>query len=385
MSPRTGGLLTDDQQLLSASMRAVLTKKASSAAVRAAMDSERGFDGNLWSVLCEQVGAGGIAIPDAFGGSGGTLSDALVVTEELGRVLAPTPALGSSGICAALLEVVDDADATRRLLPAIASGRSIVSLCVADDRGRWRGEPPIRATDRGGWTVSGTSRFVLDGRGAETFLVVAAAPQGRALFEVDARSPRVRVEGGSTMDPTRALYDVVFDAADAALLGTADVESALEHALDTGVILLAGEQVGAAARCLELTVEYTMSRYQFGRPIGSFQAVKHRLADLLVLVRSARATAYSAARSPTRHVDAAVAKIHCSEALSAVAAECIQLHGGIAITWDHDAHLYFKRAHSSSHLFGPPSTYVDALADAVGLGRVRDQPPRSLTPSPGSE
>ncbi len=360
---------SDDQEMLAKSVRDLLTKKSNSAAVRTAMESPDRFDRALWRLLCEQIGAGGIAIAEEFGGAGGGAVDALIVAEELGRSLTPSPMLGSAGIAAALVAATDDADTKARLLSGIADGTTIVSVCIADASGRWIGSKSSIDVVEEDSTLNGSAHFVLDAAAADVFLVVAGSAESLAIYEVDARETGVSVSGGKTMDATRALYEVTFDRALGRRIAVADPTGALTNAVSWGMILLAGEQAGAAARCLELTVDYTKSRVQFGRPIGSFQALKHRMADLHVLTQSARATAYSAATAydtgGSAYTDAAVAKVYCSEAFSAVAAECVQLHGGIAITWEHDMQLYFKRAHSSSQLFGQPRHHLTALNDEV--------------------
>ncbi|MGA9870671.1 MAG: acyl-CoA dehydrogenase family protein [Rhodococcus sp. (in: high G+C Gram-positive bacteria)] len=360
-------ILDDDRQLLADSLRALLSSRSGPAAVRSAIASPNGYDASLWAILCDQIGVGGISIPDEYGGAGGGTVEAVVVAEELGRVLAPSPALGS-GLAAALLLATDDENAKGSLLPAIASGRTIVAVCVANARAIWDAETAVEARDDRGWLLTGTAHHVLDAAVAEVFVVLARTPDGLGWFLVSA-STGVTCTGGSAMDPTRALHRVRFDDAPARRIDVVDPRAALTSTIDTGMILLAGEQAGAAARCLELTVAYTKSRVQFGRPIGSFQALKHRMADLLVLVRTARALAYAAANSDerNRHTDATVARIHCSEAFETVAAECVQLHGGIAITWEHDMQLYFKRAHSSAHLFGTPRQLVRSLDEAAGV------------------
>ena len=382
-------VLNDDRQMLADALRTMLSRKCPPSAVRAAMSSADGFDRDLWTALCEQIGAGGISLPEAHGGQGGGPVEAMIVAEELGRVLAPSPALGSSGMAAALLNAANDGDAKDRLLPRIAAGAMIVSVCAADAQGRWLGADPAVSAVRSGavtpqgeaastpcWLLTGDSHFVLDAGVADVFLVVTAAEDGAGIFEVDARSPGVHCDDGSAMDPGRALHRVRFDGAEARRLRVQNAEGALTEALDRAMILLAGEQVGAAARCLELTVEYTTQRVQFGRPIGSFQALKHRMADLHVLVQSARAVAYAAAASTTHdglHTDAALAHTYCSEVFESVAAECVQLHGGIAITWEHVMQLYFKRSHSSSGLFGRPRVHRTTLEHAAGTA-VGDPP-----------
>jgi hypothetical protein len=370
-------IFDEDQQLLADSVRAMLTKKSNSHAVRAAMECPDRFDRALWAALAEQIGVAGIAIPEDFDGSGGGPVEAAIVAEELGRTLTPSPFLGSSGVATAVIEATQDTDAKTRLLAGISHGSAIVALCAADSSGQWFGlnAPTVSATDRGReggeFLLSGTSYFVLDAAAATTFVVVAQLGSGLALFEVDAEAPGISLTSGASLDPTRAVYDVEFDGTTSRRLETSDASLALRHAISWGTVLLAAEQVGAAIRCLELTVEYTKSRVQFGRPIGSFQALKHRMADLYVLVQAARATVYSAAAAvddtATWYDDAAIAAAYCAESFSTVAAECVQLHGGIAITWEHDMQLYFKRAHSSAQLFGLPRTHVRSLASATGL------------------
>ncbi|MDJ0394154.1 acyl-CoA dehydrogenase family protein [Rhodococcus sp. G-MC3] len=365
-------VLDGDQEMLADSLRALLKKYSPPGSVRLAMESPDRFDRRLWAALCEQIGAGGMSIPEQHGGAGGGSVEAMIVAEELGRVLTPSPALGSSGIAAALILESDDVDVRNRILPAIASGQSIVSVCSAAPDGDWTGGSAlVDAVYKDGWSLTGRSHYVLDAASADTFLVAASSGEGVRIFEVSARSPAVTCSDGAAMDPTRALYTVTFDDASGVPVPFGDADTALDDAVDWGRILLAGEQVGAAAQCLESTIEYSKSRIQFGRPIGSFQALKHRMADLHVLVRTARATAYSAARAhdtSTRWRDeAAIAAVYCSEAFAAVAADCVQLHGGIAITWEHDMQLYFKRAHASSLLFGSASRQLGRLEHAAGL------------------
>lgn len=361
-------VLDNDRQQLADSLRALLTKKCDSSAVRAAIETPDRFDRQLWAVLSEQIGAAGMAVPEEYGGAGGGLVEATIVAEELGRVLAPSPALGSSGLATALVLATDDSEVKHRLLPKVSAGEIVLSVCAADAAGVW-GRTDIEASAHDGNRLTGVARYVLDAPIADVFLVAAVGTGGLGIYEVHARSQGVTVGGGSTMDPTRRLYEVRFDGAEARPLAVTDAATALRSSIEVGSILLAGEQAGAAAKCLELTVEYSKSRVQFGRQIGSFQALKHRMADLHVLVVSARATAYWAAASGTsdRSSAAATAKVYCSEVFEAVAAECVQIHGGVAITWEHDMQLYFKRAHSSAHLFGSSRRHLRQLERAAGL------------------
>ena len=312
--------MSQERQLLAETVAALVAKHADPGAVRAAMESDRGYDESLWQLLCEQVGAAALVIPEEQGGAGGELADAAVVLRELGRVLVPSPLLGTTLAELALLAAADpDADT----LEGLAQGRSIGALVLDAD-------------------------YVVNGDVAD---VVVAATDGRL-----SRCTRFSAQSVATMDPTRRLARVRAEQAE-------DI-GADPGIADFAAILLAAEQIGAAERCLELTVEYTKNRVQFGRPIGSFQALKHRMADLYVAVSAARAVVSDACDDPTP-TNAATARLAASEALCAVAAEGIQLHGGIAITWEHDMHLYFKRAHGSAQLFGSPREMLRQLESEV--------------------
>ncbi|WP_179470631.1 acyl-CoA dehydrogenase IpdE2 [Mycolicibacterium vinylchloridicum] len=310
----------DERQMLRDTVAALIDKHASPAAVREAMDSERGYDEALWAMLCEQVGVAALVVPEELGGAGGELADAAAVLEELGRGLVPTPLLGTTLAEVALLAADDpDTDALEQL----AAGESIGA--VVFDPG-----------------------YVVNGDVAD---VVVGVEDGKL-----ARWSEVTAEALQTMDPTRRLARV--SAGSTVVIGT---DPGLA---DTAAILLAAEQIGAAARCLELTVEYTKERVQFGRPIGSFQALKHRMADLYVAVQSARAVVGDAIAAPTP-VSAALARLAATEAFTKVAGEAIQMHGGIAITWEHDIQLYFKRAHGSAQLLGSVSDQLRRLESQV--------------------
>jgi alkylation response protein AidB-like acyl-CoA dehydrogenase len=354
-------VLTDEQAGLRDAVRALLAKRSDSAAVRAAADSPAGYDDALWGVLCEQIGVAALAIPERFGGAGAGLAETYLVLEELGRTLTPCPLLGSGVLVAQTLLALGDDDAGERLLPGIADGTSIGALCWAGREGNWR--PAAARVRASGGSLSGEAHYVLDGDHADVLLVVAAHDSDVGVYEVETAHPGVRRAHTPTMDRTRRLAAVTLDAVPGRRIG-GDARAALAKVRDVACVALSAEQVGAMDRALSMTVEYTKTRVQFGRPIGSFQALKHRMADLHVLVEAARSASY-AARAGT--IDAAVAKAYCSEAFSSVAAETIQLHGGIAITWEHDAQLYFKRAHGSAQLFGLPAEHVARCAGPAGL------------------
>ena len=310
----------DERQMLRQTVAALVDKHAGPEAVRRAMDSERGYDEALWTMLCEQVGAAALVVPDELGGAGGELADAAAVLEELGRGLVPTPLLATTLAELALMAAEDpDADTLERL----AAGESIGTVVFDRD-------------------------YVVSGDVADVVLSIDA---GRVVRWTD-----VTAEPRTPLDPTRRLARLS--------PGATSVVGSDPGLADIAAVLLAAEQVGAAARCLELTVEYTKQRVQFGRPIGSFQALKHRMADMYVAVQSARAVVGDAVADLTT-VSAALARLAASETFCTVAGEAVQLHGGIAITWEHDMHLYFKRAHSSAQLFGPPREQLRRLESEI--------------------
>ncbi|WP_327248698.1 acyl-CoA dehydrogenase family protein [Streptomyces sp. NBC_01320] len=354
--------LTEEQEELRSAVRSLLARYEGATA---------------WRPLTGQIGVAGLAVPEEYGGAGCGAAEVHVVMEELGRELSPVPFLGSAVLAVQALLASGDAAACTRLLPRLAEGHAVGTLAWAE-QGSW--DPAaIRAGavavpgDGGIWRITGTKEHVLDGTEADVLLVAARTAAGVSLFEVAVDGAGVRREAVVTMDLTRPQARVVLDGAEGRLIGTdGEGDRVLRHVLDLACAALAAEQVGAAERCLELTVAYAKDRVQFGRPIGSFQAVKHRLADAYVLVESARSAALGAAfaaveGSSELSRSAAVAKSACSEAFSAVAGEMIQLHGGIGITWEHTAHRYFKRAHGSGRLFGPPSWHRGRLATGLGL------------------
>ncbi|MEO6887179.1 MAG: acyl-CoA dehydrogenase family protein, partial [Jatrophihabitantaceae bacterium] len=328
-----------------------------------AVQTPRGYDDALWRLLCDQIGIAALSIPERFGGAGAGPLETHLVLEELGRTLTPSPLLGSGVLAAQLLLTLDDDAANARLLPGIADGRSVASVCWAGSDGRWSTDTATVVASSDG-TLHGSTHYVLDGDLADVLLVVALDGNALALYEVDPTMPGVQRNHTPTMDLTRRLAAVTFDRTPGRRLGTSDAKSALARVLDVVTVAQSAEQVGAMSRCLELTVDYAKTRIQFGRPIGSFQALKHRMADLHVRVEAARSASYAAVDGT---IESAAAATYCAETFFTVAAESIQLHGGIAITWEHDAHLYFKRAQAGTQLFGQPSDHLARLESAVGL------------------
>ena len=318
---------TEEQIDLASAVRSLLAKRADSASVRAAMESDAGYDVALWTTLCEQIGVAALTVPDEYGGAGGTIADAATALEEIGYSLAPVPALASLIASEALLSTPEpDAELLTRI-----GGGAVATLVTGD----------FQLT---GDTISGTAPNVLYGAEAEILLVGTT----EGLYEVI--PPGVTAETTPAMDPTLRLATLTLTSAPARPIAT---DSYTDHARirSTTLVGLSALAVGCAQRGLDMTVGYSKERIQFGRQIGSFQALKHRMADMLVLVEMARSAAWAGAGA---QLDPATAAAYCLEAGQKVAAETIQLHGGIAITWEHDAHVVFKRAHALSQLAGQP-------------------------------
>lgn len=359
--------MTDERDDLASTIRSVLDRQSGPAHVRAALGTPRGYDEKLWSVLCEQIGIAGLGVPERFGGLGAGVRELQIVAEELARDVTPSPLLGSTVLATRALLAADDEAACETLLPALAEGVALAALAWATGDG-WSSSVVGCAAHAEGdtYVLTGSAQFVLDGDYADLLLVVADCGGELGLFRVDPAAAEVDRAHLASMDQTRRLAEVTLTGARADRIGH-DFRPALADVRDVACAVLAAEQVGAAAEALTRTVDYTKSREQFGRPIGGFQALKHRMADLFVLVESARSACYAAgeaidAGSADAGRAALAAKVYCSDAFSMVAAEMIQLHGGIAITWEHDAHLYFKRAHSSRQLFGLPEEHLARLA-----------------------
>lgn len=349
--------MTPEQRELAATVRMLLAKRADSAAVRAAAETSDGFDTALWQLLGEQIGAPALPVPEEYDGAGFSLADALVVLEELGYALSPSPLLASLVTSSALLACDPVSEEAGALLGRIAAGEVATLAWGGPDRASAPGDEPLEFD---GGRVTGTVARVLDGHTATVLLVAATTPDGVALLSVDpADVERVATPAVDLALPLAAL---TFDGAPATVLAT-DASPALAAAHRAGCLGVAALQVGVAQRGLDMTVAYSKERVQFGRTLSSFQALKHRMADLLVRVEMSRSALGLAVESGAGDEDAVhVASSYCSEALAVVAAETIQLHGGIAITWEHDAHLVFKRAHALGVLFGQPHQHRALLA-----------------------
>ena len=372
---------TEEQEELRSAVRRFCEEKSPSAEVRRLMDTDDGYDPKVWSQMADQLGLQAMAIPEEYGGAGFGFTELGIALEEMGRVLLCSPFFASAVLAAQALLASGDETAKKELLPNIASGETIATLAFTEENGRWDTEgietQATEATETGqasgAWKLSGTKMFVLDGHTADLVLVAARTGSGIGLFAVAADASGMTRTALTTMDQTRKQARLEFSSTPARLVGDASAfGDALPKVLDLACIALASEQVGGAQRCLETSVDYAKTRIQFGRPIGSFQAIKHKCADMLLEVESAKSAAYYGAWSVDDSSDevpvvASLAKSYCSEAYFHAAAENIQIHGGIGFTWEHDAHLYFKRAKSSELLFGDPSYHRELLAQRIGL------------------
>lgn len=387
--------LTAEHDEIRRTLRELLHKRCGPAELRAAVDSPAGHDPLLWSALADQLGLPGLALPERYGGVGCSVTELALACEETGRCLAPSPLLATSVLTAPLILALGTEAQRAELLPRLAAGTRTAALAVpgpalatalalTGDNGAFQagggraGGVQARRAD-GDWRLYGQVDQVLDGHSAGLLLVAAHtggfARSRTLLFLVAGDAPGVVRARQTALDATRPQARVQLRDVRAELLGQedADVLPALAALGDPAAAVLACEAVGAADRVLERTVEYVGQREQFGRPVGSFQAVKHRLADVYVAVQAARSAAYHSAwaTSPTAACGASAgagpALAQALEALRTAAAEGIQLHGGIGFTWEHDAQLYFKRAAGDELLFGPVHRLRDRAAEAAGL------------------
>jgi alkylation response protein AidB-like acyl-CoA dehydrogenase len=366
---------TEEQEELRKTVRAFMESKSPETAVRELMETEDGFDEAVWKQAAEQLGLQGLAIPEEYGGSGYSFIELGIVLEEMGRALFTAPFFSTVVMAGTTLLHSGDENAKKAYLPGIASGETIATLAVTEPNGKWD-ESGIEATatkSGDGYVINGTKSFVIDGHLANLLIVAAKAPGGTSLFAVEGDAEGLTRTSLSTMDQTRKQAKLEFNNTPAKLIANeGDGSKILDRVFDLIVIGLAAEQVGGAQKVLEMAVEYAKVRVQFGRPIGSFQAIKHKCADMLLEVESAKSAAYYGLWCASELNDelpsvASLAKAYCSEAYFHAAAENIQIHGGIGFTWEHPAHLYFKRAKSSELLFGDPTYHREKLAQRIGI------------------
>jgi alkylation response protein AidB-like acyl-CoA dehydrogenase len=367
-----------EQEELRRTVRQFLGKTSPEDEVRRLMATEPGYDAGTWRRMAGELGLLGMAIPEPYGGAGAGFTDLGIAVQEMGRALYCGPFLSTAVLAAAaLLESADDG-ARERWLPSIAAGDLLATLAIPPTVPPASAMPspgssfplPVHARGpdaAGGWTLGGTAGFVADGHIADLILVPAAAPGGTSLFAVRGDAPGLARTLLAGFDATRKYAQLDFSATPATLIGPAGgADPVLARAFDLGCIALACEQVGVAERALEMARDYSLLRTQFGRPIGSFQAVKHKLASVLLEVEAGRSAAWyglwaADCRPGEVPVVASIAKATCSAAAYLATTENIQVHGGIGYTWEHPAHLYFRRATTSRMWLGDPAGHYERL------------------------
>jgi alkylation response protein AidB-like acyl-CoA dehydrogenase len=383
-------LYSDTERELQSALRSILSERAAPSAVLSRIMEPDTTDTGLWHAVAADIGLAGLLIPEALGGAGASARELAAAAEELGAAIAPVPYLGSAAVATAALLSAARASAARpegtapspaaALLKQLASGDVTAALAIgfgAAPGAAIRSEARVSGLKPGD-AAGGVTRLrgiipaVADALSTDVLLVPADGVPD-ALYLVEADAPGVHVTPVVSLDMTRQLSDIALDDAPARQVATgADARAAVAAGLTAGAVILAAEQLGLAQRCLDITVAYAKERHQFARPIGSFQAVKHRLADLWTAIAQARAAsryaaACLAADDPDVPVATALAKSACSEVAVLAAEECVQLHGGIGFTWEHPAHLYLKRAKASSVGYGTPGAHRAALAGLVNL------------------
>jgi len=371
---------SEEQEEFRATLRRFFEEKAPSAELRRVMETEDGFDRVVWKQMGEELGLQGVHIPEAYGGQGFGFLELGIVLEEMGRLLFPTPYLASVGFAANLILRAGDEAQKQALLPGIASGETIATLALLEENpGAGTGSIAVQAEPEGdGYLLSGEKRHVVDAAVADLILVAARLPgsegsDGITLVAVRGDDPGVTLTPVDVMDPVRKQCHVRFEGARGTLLGTEGGGYApLGEALHLAAIALSAEMLGGAERCLEMAVDYAKVRVQFGRAIGSFQAIKHKAADVLLDLESARSVTHwafwVADENGAELAEAAhIAKATCTDVYLHASRENLQIHGGIGYTWEHDVQLYFKRAKSSEVLLGDAVRHRAALAATLGL------------------
>lgn len=348
----------------------LLSEKCTEADVRRVMATESGHDAGLWSAMSE-MGIPALLVPEAYGGIAAGPIEIEAIMEEAGAALLSGPLLSSAVLAADLLRQSSDESIKARLLPAIASGEQIATVALTGDAGTWTPEGVAVTAEQQGnaWRLSGHASFVTAANVADALLVIARTPDGLGCFEVASDAAGLAPQRLETWDRTIRLSRFAFDSVAAVPLEGVDA-AAIERTLDLGRVALAGEQAGAARRIFNITVDYLKTRVQFGRQIGGFQALKHMAADLLVEVESATSAARAAAQAlandaPDKDALVALAAFACADVFSQVAATAIQMHGGIAFTWEHPAHLYLRRARVDAQLFGQSDLYRERFISAM--------------------
>jgi alkylation response protein AidB-like acyl-CoA dehydrogenase len=357
-------LYSDTEEALRDSVRRLFADRCPPESVMRAYDPAPHDFSGVWHTLAADLGMAGLLVPEQLGGAGAGAREAAVVMEEIGRAVAPVPFLSSAVLATVALLQAGDTETVKGLAAGSLTAALAVPLSTAPD-------DPIAGVGVGGDGLTGRVTSVAGASEADVLVVPAAAADGLELHTVSRDAAGVDVSPVLTLDMTRPLGNVEFSSAASSRVDAAPAEAAVRTALETGAALLASEQLGIAQWCFDTTLAYVKQRKQFGRAIGSYQAIKHRLADLWIEVNSAAAAARYAADTGARGEDAAigaaVAQAYCSDAAVHAAEECVQLHGGIGMTWEYPAHLYLKRAKSDQLAFGTAYRHRARLAELVGL------------------
>ncbi len=368
---------TDEQEEFRSVLRRFLTEKSSPIEVRRLMETDEGYDKVVWQQLSKELGLTALAIPEEFGGSGFGVTELAIANEEMGRALLCAPYFSSAVLATTAILRAATKEQKTRWLPGLASGDSIATFAYAEQGGNWSDAEVATTAEPAadGYKVTGTKCFVTDGGVANQIIVVARKPgtvdsDGLMLLAVDAGAQGVACSQMPAMDPTRKLSTITFDAAQGELLGTDDAGAALAETLQVAAVCLAHEMAGGAERLLESAVDYAKLRFQFGRPIGSFQSLKHKLADMLMDVELTKSGAYYAAAAvdegdPEAPVTAALIKAFASDVYMQTAVHTVQIHGGIGFTWENDTHLWFKRAKSSEVFLGTAASHREQMMRAM--------------------
>lgn len=368
---------TEEQEQFRGTVRRFLKDKSPTTEVRRLMETPEGYDPTVWRALSDDLLLPGIHIPEEYGGGGFGMVELCVVMEELGRALLCAPYFSTAVLAANAIMNAGTEAQKKSLLPDIARGNRLATLAVTESDGDWDPQRiELAATTMGdGYRLEGVKSYVVDGHVADLLIVAArvAAAGDVALFTIAGDTPGVERRLLKSMDPTRKLARIDFHGAQAQLLGSLNNgTNPLARTLDQAAIALANEMIGGAQALFDSMIDYIKVRVQFGRTIGSFQAIKHRCADLLLELELAKSAAYYAAQAAA--VDnqewpalACMAKATTSEAYLRAAIECIQFHGGIGFTWDNDTHLWFKRAKSSEVFLGQPSYHRELLMQRWGI------------------
>lgn len=366
---------TEEQDELRASVRRFLEEKSPIATVRRSMELLDEINEPLWTQAAEQLGLCGLAIPESYGGLGYGTVELGIVLEEFGRTLACLPFFSSVVLGATAILLFGDEDMKRAVLPGIASGERRFAVGLFEAASGFDTSHPSTVAEQkdGSFRVSGEKAYVIDGATATDLVILANTGDGLRFFLVPSSAVGVTRDPVLSLDQTRHLATIRLEAVEAEAIGTGEAtREKIATLLDVANAMLSCEMVGGAQRCLDMAVEYAKTRIQFGRPIGSFQAIKHKCADMLVEVESAKSAAYYAAWAGASdpeelRIASPLAKAFCGDAYFTAASENIQIHGGIGFTWEHDAHLYFKRAKSSQLMFGDSAHYREVIAQRIGL------------------